>query len=292
MIEFDLSIIQSNSVIENATFSMFKHAGAGGIATLSIHAINNTWTEGSGLSQPNSKSVNGTTWLERWYDNNANDGNDPWNENDADWGNKGGDYYSSTEAKSTVGNSDQWVNWTITDLVQKWVNGTIPNNGFFIFNDLIAGKEFCSSDFASNISRRPKIIINCTINSMLENDHDDLALLDQDDRVVDYVAWGADPGEDDDDAAAAGQWDDGDFVTSEYFGEGKSIGRDWKSTDTDQPIDWLNSCGSSPTPGCPNISEFQFIIIPSTLVLLIPIIFNVKRRRKNARVSGSSKGGF
>jgi hypothetical protein len=292
LIEFDLSTIPSYSVIEIATFHMYKHAGAGGIATLTIHSIINTWCEGSGLSQPNSNSVNGTSWLERWYDNNANDGNDPWNENDPDWANKGGDYNQNVEATSTVGNFDQWVNWTITDLVQKWVNGSIPNNGFFIFNDLIAGKEFCSSDYASNISRRPKIIINCTINTMLENDDDDLALIDHDGKVIDYVAWGADPGEDDDAAAAAGQWDNGDYVPLYFFIEGNSIGRDWNSTDTDQPADWVNSAGSSPTPGCPNVSEFQFIIIPATLVLLISIIINKKIRKKKTMYIGSSRGGF
>lgn len=67
--------------------------------------------------------------------------------------------------------------------------------------------------------------------------------------IVDFVAWGADPGTDDSNAINANHkvWDDGDFVSTIGMIQAHTIGRDKDSTDTNQPADWDKTCGADAT---------------------------------------------
>ena len=48
MIEFDFDNVSSAAIIDNAKFQMYRFAGAGGLATLTVHKLNRTWSEGTG----------------------------------------------------------------------------------------------------------------------------------------------------------------------------------------------------------------------------------------------------
>ncbi len=75
--------------------------------------------------------------------------------------------------------------------------------------------------------------------------------------LIDFVQWddnGVFGDETADDlAVAAGQWPDGDYVTSALTGD--TLGRDRQGTDEDNSTDWENTCGvdsGAPTPGAIN----------------------------------------
>jgi hypothetical protein len=121
--------------------------------------------------------------------------------------------------------------------------------------------------------------------SMLDA-NDDLTLLDNNDAVIDYVAWGADPGTDDDDAVNAGQWTAGNYVDTTGLSEGDSLGRDKDSNDTDLPDDWENPSSSQADPygvnatvltqGARNldIPEFDDLIFPIMFIALVYFCFS------------------
>jgi hypothetical protein len=125
-------------------------------------------------------------------------------------------------------------------------------------------------------------------NFMLE-DIDDLALLNSTGDIIDYVAWGGDPGDDDSSAMATGIWQDGEFVDTTGLLENETIGRDMYSTDTDTPDDWENSSTSRAdpfginstreTPGATNlypcIPEYEIMAIP--IMALIIIVFYINK---------------
>ena len=75
-------------------------------STLNLHRITRSWTSGA-------------TW-------NSFDGTSPWTS-------AGGDYDSSVAAANTVGgNPGQWYLWHPRQLVQGWVDGSIPNYGLLV----------------------------------------------------------------------------------------------------------------------------------------------------------------
>lgn len=61
--------------------------------------------------------------------------------------------------------------------------------------------------------------------------------------IVDFFAYGADPGANDTDAVTAGLWDDGDYFYGFVIDADETIGRDKNSTDTNQLADWSDSGG-------------------------------------------------
>ncbi|UCH87883.1 MAG: hypothetical protein JSV49_06330, partial [Thermoplasmata archaeon] len=113
--------------------------------------------------------------------------------------------------------------------------------------------------------------------------------------IVDYIAWGADPGEDDDAAVTRGLWTDGVYIDTTGLAENETIGRDKDSEDNDTAGDWENATSGyadpfgidTPivTPGAQN-----FFIIPEfgdttfTMVLIaVFIIFVIYRKKKEER---------
>jgi hypothetical protein len=117
---------------------------------------------------------------------------------------------------------------------------------------------------------------------------DSLSLIDQCDNIIDFVAWGADPGSNDDSAVAVGQWADGTFVNTSNLLENETLGRNKYSSDTDTKGDWENSTtnkaapyginATAPTPGKQNIDhvipEFEYFAIPILVIALLFFCFN------------------
>jgi len=81
---------------------------------------------------------------------------------------------------------------------------------------------------------------SATPSTMFENS-DDLVLLNGEGTIIDYIAWGADSGTDDDAAVTAGEWTNGEYIDTSELLLGETIGRDKDSTDTNTPSDWENS---------------------------------------------------
>jgi|GEM_PF-4170908 len=74
--------------------------------------------------------------------------------------------------------------------------------------------------------------------------------------IVDFIAWGAPAGVDDDNAVGAGTWTNNDYLSLSGYVQGDTIGRDKDSIDTNNSSDWEHSCGidsSTPTPGLRNL---------------------------------------
>lgn len=181
-------------------------------------------------------------------------------------------------------NAIDLTGWKLTDHDGNSFNlsgaGVIPANGYLVCHLGVNGVNSSSHVYGP--------IINSTSSPIKMLEHfDDLALIDCDDRIIDYVAWGADASADDDGAANAGQWDDGDFVALTGYSEGDTLARDYISTDSDQPADWENSCGinsSKPSPGYPNIPEFEVVLIPIIYIFIMLMLTRKRMRRKFRRL--------
>jgi hypothetical protein len=117
LLYFDLSSIPAGATIQNATLVLW------GTSTLyttykggyKVYPVSRSWSEGTGAGVANSASVNGATWLERQYGDNANTGDVA----SGDWAAVGGDYAASPTA--TAGGVSA-VN--VTALVQSLQAGT------------------------------------------------------------------------------------------------------------------------------------------------------------------------
>ncbi|MBW2980810.1 DNRLRE domain-containing protein [Candidatus Woesearchaeota archaeon] len=144
LIEFNLSDIPSSSLIENATLELYVTGKGTGSPVINIYRINNSWTEGTGTGEV---TDDGATW-------NSRNGS-------VDWDDQGGDYDETIWANYTLVDRYIWVSFNITELVQKWVNGSYPNQGLML-KSVTSGTniwKFASSDNI-NSTIRPKIDIN------------------------------------------------------------------------------------------------------------------------------------
>jgi hypothetical protein len=99
-----------------------------------------------------------------------------WNESELTWGNRkdatpwfnpGADYDSTTYDSVVLTNQTGYYNFTITTLVQEWIDGTYDNYGIILIaqspqdNEI---KEISSSDYGTS-SQRPMIIIEHQLNA-------------------------------------------------------------------------------------------------------------------------------
>jgi hypothetical protein len=287
LIQFDLSSLPSGNV-SGAKVWLYRfdgHESTG--ATVIVHRMTQSWTEG---------------------DNSANSGAN-WGTYDGtnSWATSGGDYDSTDiDTVTVLVGINAWYSWSVTDMVEGWKNGTYSNYGM-IFNATYGSEiqYIYSSDYTTDTSLIPKLVVNLTTTTMLE-DSDDLTLLNDNDIIIDYVAWGADAGSDDDNAVAWGHWTDGDYADTSDFTTNETLGRDKDSTDTDSSSDWENTTTEKADPygvnatdvtlGSQNIDfvipEFEFALIP---MMMIPVIFfTVKRhhRRKSSLTKHHCKTGY
>jgi hypothetical protein len=151
--------------------------------------------------------------------------------------------------------------------------GSLPSGGYLICHLGKTGSN-SSTDVYGPITNGNQRVL-----TMLEN-VDDLALMNNT-LVVDYIAWGSDPGTDASSAVASGDWSAGKFVDTNGLLENQTIGRNKDSTDTNSPADWENSStnkadpfgvnATSQTAGEQNLDK----IIPEFDIIAIPILFIV-----------------
>jgi hypothetical protein len=294
LVEFDLSGLPSGN-IKDAKVWLYRTSGhTTTSATVNLYRVTQSWVEGIG--QVNT----GANWA-------TYDGTNSWATN-------GGDFdFTSYGTKTISAGTNAWYDWDVTDLARDWEDGTYSNYGVIIkANDGSEYQDFTSSDNTDS-TKHPKLIVNMTTTSPILGNSDDISLVNSNSIVIDYVAWGEDPGSDDTTAAQWSQWTDGEYVDTSDLLENQTIGRDKDSNDTNLPADWENGTGKADpfgidrstengsTPNAQNIDfiipEFEEIVIPIVFMVLTVTIWRRKKRYKNLpteppsqKKRGSSQG--
>lgn len=140
LLQFDLSKIPANTKIKSAKLKLWC-LECGNAANL-IYALTNTWTEGYGTY---ANTMDGATWQTK-------DGTNKWN-------NAGGDF-DSVMVTSKIPTAGE-VQFDITALVQKWLDGTMINNGLLITlgsDNYYATTKYASKEY-SDSTKRPMLLI-------------------------------------------------------------------------------------------------------------------------------------
>jgi hypothetical protein len=276
IIEFNLGSIPSSGIISSDVM-LYRYNGAPSLDyDVNVYRVTQAWTEA------------GSNWDDY-------DGLNDWPVN-----NNGGDYDTTVlDTASVLGGEDGWYSWNITDTMVGWKESSFANYGLLFIGEAgTAITDFYSSDYAVDTSLRPKLIVkyyNSSIGSIFET-NDDLALLDGNDNIADYVAWGADAGTDDDPAAIMNQWTNGAYVDTSGFTINQTLARDKYSTDTDSVTDWHNATSSKGDPYGVNatimhtqgernidIPEFDEYVTGLLSVVVIVIIVTGKRRKRESK---------
>src|SRR5262245_22732801 len=125
LLYFDLSGIPAGATIQSAVMELFyASTRVSTTEALRVHRLTRSWTE------------LGATW--RTYDGTNN------------WATQGGDYDPAVAASANLdGTVNVWKQWTITPLVQTWVNGTFTNYGVLLESPAATGnneRRFNSSE--------------------------------------------------------------------------------------------------------------------------------------------------
>jgi hypothetical protein len=140
LIQFNLSSI-SNVNITEAILFLYPVNGKNTSSNIAVYRITSNWEE------------NEATWTNRT----AN----------ATWSTSGGDYNSTSIFNRSVGSVYNWYNWTVTDLVKGWYNGTFDNNGMILIGS--TQKNFASFDYkelilgdslTENVDKQTDIYLN------------------------------------------------------------------------------------------------------------------------------------
>ena len=86
--------------------------------TLVVNPLSASWIEGNGLDMESYKDTGPANWVSASYTDS--------------WQNEGGDYYSNIEVSHFFKEGDEDLEVDITEVVESWVSGTIPNYGLMI----------------------------------------------------------------------------------------------------------------------------------------------------------------
>jgi hypothetical protein len=273
LFEFNMSYIPGSTIID-ANLWLWRHGGSG--------------------TDPGHHNVRRVTrnWTEAFVDWNNYDSGNPWSNGG------GGDFTDKVYTWKTVNPSVlKWYYFNVTELIQEWKDGTYENYGLALEAHWSSSwQQFRSSDYYTDLTLRPKLIVNYSVPTylidMLE-DSDDLSLCDSSGTVVDYIAWGANPAEDDDSAVTRGLWTAGAYIDTSALLQNETIGRDRFSTDLDVIGDWENATTNKADPYgvnsteqtegainwfvIPEFSDYGFVII---LIAVISIFVCFRKKRE------------
>ena len=174
LIEFDVSSIPAGSTIDSATLSIYNPLLVGSF-TMAIYRLLVSWTEA------------GATW-------NSRNGTNNWSTAGAQG--SGTDHAkSATQSGVAASASSSWTNFTVTDDVQAFVDGT-TNYGWVIDPDSAPSSDYAlywSSDYVDNTALRPKLVVEYS--RVLALDTGEYALTGQAAGLLAARALAADAGE-------------------------------------------------------------------------------------------------
>jgi len=150
LIKWDLSVIPQGATIQSATLSLFLQ-GNGGDASydLSVHKVIN--------KDPVISITTGFTY----------DGSNSWTANSCCFNGvplAQGDI-AVAEDVQTLDKTNGYKTWTVTQMVQDWVNNGTTNFGMMVNSDPVAAADsnrIFSSNEHSQINQRPKLVITYT----------------------------------------------------------------------------------------------------------------------------------
>jgi hypothetical protein len=141
LLEFNVSSIPSENTVTSAKLEIhLNYSSTDNNITIGVYRVTSEWNETEAA----------------WYNRSQ----------DTPWSTAGGDYIQLADSQQ-VANTSGWYNFTITEMVQGWVNGTYNNYGLILLsNDAGNGdyKDIDSSD-SGDSSLRPRITIDHTPNA-------------------------------------------------------------------------------------------------------------------------------
>ncbi len=148
LIQFNVSSIPSGASITSATLRLVKVGGGNTSRAIAVYRITSPWTEGTG--DCNGNSTADATWNNRTTS--------------TAWGTAGGDFNATAYATTNVAGNAAYT-WTITSLVQEWVNATNPNYGLMVkyeTENVTDEKNFASEE-NNTTADRPQLIVTYTL---------------------------------------------------------------------------------------------------------------------------------
>ncbi len=174
IIQYDLDQIPSNADIQSAQLNMYYYSDQNmyvyhNSADANIHQVSRSWVEGTGNCIYSNDGVTFNT-----YNGVSN------------WTNLGGDYNATVLDVVTFYKQDyKWMAFDLTSNVQDMVDGTTTNNGWIIkwAQDIYPnfstsqGALFYSSDYTTDVSKRPYLEITYSVPSLASYDYDSIGRL-------------------------------------------------------------------------------------------------------------------
>lgn len=118
ILRFDLRDVPVGVTVDSAVMSLWHPFYLPLANTTNAHRVTRDWEEGSGLDTTCTKD--GATWY------NTTGG--------LEWGSPGGDFDSAAAASVTypVDESPRWHDFSVTSLVNGWLEGTVQNHGVLL----------------------------------------------------------------------------------------------------------------------------------------------------------------
>jgi hypothetical protein len=86
--------------------------------TISVNAVSSSWEEGIGLDMESYKDEDAVNWISSSYGQK--------------WVSEGGDYYNTPRIDKYFENGTEDLEVDVTDIVEQWISGTLPNHGFLL----------------------------------------------------------------------------------------------------------------------------------------------------------------
>jgi hypothetical protein len=137
LLRFNLSAIPAGAHVERAQIRLYETAEEINGAHLPVNVYRVT----SDFSNP--------TWNDRVVPEWSGDPTIPWDQ-------AGGDFAPTVEDTATAPGVGNWIEFTLTDLVERWVQGDVANQGVILWDGKYYGNppsssvEFAASDYPSN----------------------------------------------------------------------------------------------------------------------------------------------
>ena len=141
LLQFDLSAIPTNATITSATLTM-QATQIDGQLNISVYEMLRAWVEGSG-----SGAAGAANWNQSAPGTN--------------WTSAGGDFNATAVANLNTNTTGQH-SWSITSLVQAWVNGSKTNYGLMVASPDGGGNRTATYD-SSEGATPPKLVISYTV---------------------------------------------------------------------------------------------------------------------------------